>query len=195
MVCIGSSQGQSPILGIHPQQLSMHQQQLSCTPPGSNGHGTQSMECAPSLAATCPAQEPVSTQSHSQMRTRCGSAVLSDGTNSHRAVLEGLESLGAVVYQPPTRPPQQQPTPRVPAAALQSMQVPLVGTATHHAAWPCSSQQSWKPASQPPPQQPQQSPQTQQQREPSTGPKRSPQRFSAGCTSAPQLPMMSAPRR
>merc|ERR1719362_2503981 len=190
MVCIGSSQGQSPILGIHPQQLSMHQQQLSCTPPGSNGHGTQSMECAPSLAATCPAQEPVSTQSHSQMRTRCGSAVLSDGTNSHRAVLEGLESLGAVVYQPPSRQPQpqqlqpqpQQQTPRVSAASLQSLPVPLVGTATHHPARPCSSQQSFRPASQQPPQQPQQSPQTQQHpREPSTGPKRSPQRFSAGC--------------
>jgi len=189
-VCIGSSQG-SPILGIHPQ-LSTHQQQLSCTPPGSNGHG--SMECAPSLTATSPAPEPVNTQ----MRTRCGSAVLSDGANSHRAVLEGLESLGAVVYQPSSRQPQQQqqPAPRVSAASIQPLQMPPVSTATHHSARPCGSQQSWKPASQQSPQQPQQSPQKQQQqREPSTGPKRSPQLFSAGCTSAPQLPMMSAPRR
>jgi len=202
-LCIGSSQG-SPILGIHPQ-LSTHQQQLSCTPPGSNGHG--SMECAPSLTATTPSQEPVNTQ----MRTRCGSAVLSDGANSHRSVLEGLESLGAVVYQPSSRQPQQQqqqqqqqpqpqpqqhPTPRVSAASMQPLQMPLVTTATHHPARTCSSQQSWRPASQQSPQQTQQSPQKQQQqREPSTGPKRSPQLFSAGCTSAPQLPMMSAPRR
>merc|ERR1712176_1693190 len=116
-VCIGSSaQGQSPMLGIHPQ-MSMHQQQLSCTPPNSNSQG--SMECPPSLASP---QEPVNTQSHTQMRTRCGSATLPEATNSHRVVLEGLESLGAVVYQPSRQTQQQQqqpqpPTPRVSAAS------------------------------------------------------------------------------